>query len=172
MNTAGWRRRPVFHYYFHNSINLINDMNSDDITLLSGFHKVSSRLQFCIFQGGTPPSTQHPHVSQTHTHTHTLHHTPYTNTMFYLCELLKGQLEATSVVGDPLGIDILHSLFQHPLVADVGLHQVLKAWRVRCLFIELGGRGKEGWWEVEGRHLHIFVVKYVACFDTDSCRVP
>lgn len=45
----------------------------------------------------------------------------------YLCELLEGQLEAASVVGDTLGTDALHSIFQHPLVADVGLHQVLKA---------------------------------------------
>lgn len=103
-------------------------MNSDDITALSGFHRVSSRLQFCIFQGGGtaplhPPNT---HVRQTHARTHTPPHVIH-NTTFYLCELLKGELEATSVVGDPLGIDILHGLFQHPLVADVGLHQVLKA---------------------------------------------
>lgn len=64
--------------------------------------------------------------------------------IFYLCELLKGELEAPSVVGDALGSDALHSVFQHPLVADVGLHQVLKARRVRCLVIELEGRGKEG----------------------------
>lgn len=137
----------------------------------TGFHQDSS---FAYLKGAAPlPSIHQTHTWGKHTLTHT--HTPphvIHNTTFYLCELLKGELEATSVVGDPLGIDILHGLFQHPLVADVGLHQVLKAWRVRCLFIELGGRGKEGWWEVEGRHLHIFVVKYVACFDTDSCRVP
>ena len=45
----------------------------------------------------------------------------------YLCELLEGQLKATSVVSDTLGSDVLHRFFKHPLVADIGLHQVLKA---------------------------------------------
>lgn len=62
----------------------------------------------------------------------------------YLCELLESQLEAASVVRDTLGGDALHGIFQHPLISDVGLYQVLEACRVHGLFIELGGRGKEG----------------------------
>lgn len=62
----------------------------------------------------------------------------------YLCKLLEGQLKAASVVGDTLGGDFLHGLFQLLLVADVGLHQVLKARCVPGLVIKLEGRGKEG----------------------------
>ncbi|TNN55777.1 hypothetical protein EYF80_034025 [Liparis tanakae] len=64
--------------------------------------------------------------------------------IFYLRQLLEGQLEAASVVGGTLGRDVLHGVFQLPLVADVGLHQVGKARGVRGLVIELEGRGKEG----------------------------
>lgn len=98
----------------------------------------------------TIPSSIH----QTHAHTPTPLCQPNTDTThipprvptptLYLRELLEGQLEAAPVVGGALGSDALHSIFQHPLVADVGLHQVLKARRVRGLVIELEGRGKEG----------------------------
>lgn len=63
---------------------------------------------------------------------------------FYLCKLLERQLEAAFVVRDTLGGDALHSFFKQPLIADVGLHQVLEARRVCCLVIELEERGKEG----------------------------
>ncbi len=62
----------------------------------------------------------------------------------YLCELLEGQLEAAFVVGGTFSGDALHGIFQLPLVADVGLHQVLKARRICGLVVELEGRGKEG----------------------------
>lgn len=79
--------------------------------------------------------------------------------MSHLGELLEGQLEATYVVGGPLGREVLHGLLQHPLVAHVGLHQVLEAGGVRGLVAELerAKRGRQGpGWKVEGRNLHIF----------------
>lgn len=100
--------------------------------------------------------------------------TPFT--MSDLCELLEGQLEAASVVGGPLGRDVLHGILQHPLVAHVGLHQVLEAGGVRGLVVELergqkeGGRGRVGKWR-GGTCTYFFFIKYVARFETESCRV-
>lgn len=61
----------------------------------------------------------------------------------HLRELLEGQLKAAFVVGDALGGDVLHRFLQHPLVAHVGLHQVLEAGGVHGLVVELeGGEGR------------------------------
>lgn len=104
------------------------------------------------------PQSYHP-LPPPSTTTHTYSHGPYvTSQIFhhatptptlYLRELLEGQLEAASVVGDTLGCDALHGVFQHPLVADVGLHQVREARRVAGLVIELEreeGRRDDGKW--------------------------
>lgn len=82
----------------------------------------------------------------------------------HLSELLEGQLEAAAVVGGAVGGDVLHRLLQHPLVAHVGLHQVLEAGGVLGHGVELGRGEREGGMkgEAEGRHLHIFEGKYVA----------
>lgn len=96
--------------------------------------------------------------------------------MSHLCELLEGQLEAAYVVGGPLGRDVLHGILQLPLVAHVGLHQVLEAGGGRGLVAELergqkqGGRGRVGKWR-GGTCTYFVFIKYVARFETESCRV-
>lgn len=68
-------------------------------------------------------------------------------------------MEAAFVVGGTLGRDVLHGVFQHPLVADVGLHQVLEARRGHGLLIELEGErdGEGGMMGSGGKALaHIF----------------
>lgn len=134
----------------------------------TGFHQASGLL--CLYFQETS--------LRNHSNTdgrHTIHAAPPT-TMSHLRELLKGQLEAACVVGGPLGRDVLHGLLQHPLVAHVGLHQVLEAGGVRGRGVELergqkeGGRGRVGKWR-GGTCTYFFWIKYVARFETESCRV-
>lgn len=80
-------------------------------------------------------------------------------TDIYLRQLLEGQLEAGSVVGDTFGGDALHGLLQDHLVADVGLHQVLEARRVGGLLTELEGEREGGMLGSGGKvPAHIFRV--------------
>lgn len=80
-----------------------------------------------------------------HNHPTRKHNPPFKHTLaLYRGELLEGQLEAASVVGDALGGDAVHGVFQDLLVPDVGLHEVLEARRLGGLVVELEGRGKEG----------------------------
>lgn len=78
----------------------------------------------------------------------------------YLRELLERHLEACFVVGDALGGDFVHIRFQLILVADVGLHQVLKARRVIGALVELEGeegRRDDGKWR-EGTCTYFFLL--------------
>lgn len=75
----------------------------------------------------------------------------------YLRELLEGQLESAPVVGGTLRNDALHRFLQLPFVADVGLHQILEAGRVRRLVIELEARREGGMMGSGGKALaHIY----------------
>lgn len=123
-------------------------MKANYIRALSGFHRISSGLQVVVC------------ISRKHLYTiipTQMGGTPFTPpqapaTMSHLCELLEGQLEAAYVVGGPVGHEVLHGILQHPLVAHVGLHQVLEAGGVRGHVVELergqkeGGGGRVGKW--------------------------
>lgn len=61
--------------------------------------------------------------------------------MFYHRELLKGELKALCVVGDPFCRDVLHSVLQQLLVSNVGLNQVLEAGRLLHPSVELENIG-------------------------------
>lgn len=143
-------------------------MKTNDITLLSGFHRISLGLWVVVCISGKHLSTIIPTQMGDHSRTPA--------TMSHLSELIEGQLQAAFVVGGPIGCDFLHGLLQHPLVAHVGLHQVLEAGGVRGLAAELergqkeGGRGRVGKWR-GGTCTYFFFIKYVARFETESCRV-
>lgn len=99
--------------------------------------------RFCIFQGTTQRRT-HSCTFMLVKHRRHAVIPQHVHSDVYLRKLFERQLEAAFVVGDTLGGDALHGFFKQPLIADVGLHQVLEARRVCCLVIELEGRGKEG----------------------------
>lgn len=93
----------------------------------------------------------------------------------HLSQLIEGKLEAGLVVGGALGFDLPHGILQHPLVADVGLHQVLEAGGVHRRVVELEGaeEGSRGVGKWKGRNLHIFLsVKYVARRETEVMQGP
>lgn len=114
--------------------------------------KVTSSSPHLHTSTQTQTHSYFPYVSQTNI----FQHGSATLTL-YLVELLESQLEAAFVVGDTLRDDVLDGVFENPLVAHVGLNQVLKA-RCMCgLFIELEGKREGGMMGSGGKApAHIF----------------